>query len=287
MQASSSASERANSFKSLRNFRGRTVVLVFSNQGLGNLVNTAIILALMAITGQHGPKYSASKHLFLAWLSIDSLSGLAIWSALQSSLPSWPLLDGVSATANTAPVSTSVAPTDCARLEIFDCNRQKQFCPLGFLIRKAMTLSLLIIVCQAAMRISIQAVSLSNASSARLSHPPSIWLLRSLQDTSGIVHVINGVLIENFAQTIQWNRMFGGPLQGQLKSCGGCSMPSSLRSLASCCYGVSLASRRTPTSGSALVCTAPTTLPLCGTTKWGQQANHVSYTFEASKREPA
>ena len=34
-------------------------------------------------------------------------------------------------------------------------------------------------------------------------------------------------------------------------------MPSSLQSLASCCYGVSLASRRTPTSGSALVCTAP------------------------------
>ena len=88
MQASSSASERANSFKSLRNFRGRTVVLVFSNQGLGNLVNTAIILALMAITGQYGPKYNASKHLFLALLSIDSPSDLAIWSSLQSPLPS-------------------------------------------------------------------------------------------------------------------------------------------------------------------------------------------------------
>lgn len=61
MQASSSASERANSFKNLRQFRGRTVVLVFSNQGLGNLVNTAIILALMAITGQYGPKYSTSE----------------------------------------------------------------------------------------------------------------------------------------------------------------------------------------------------------------------------------
>ncbi|CAK0783592.1 hypothetical protein CVIRNUC_006791 [Coccomyxa viridis] len=64
--ASSSASERANSFKSLRNFRGRTVVLVFSNQGLGNLVNTAIILALMAITGQHGPKYSA-RAIEIVW----------------------------------------------------------------------------------------------------------------------------------------------------------------------------------------------------------------------------
>ena len=74
MQASSSASERANSFKSLRNFRGRTVVLVFSNQGLGNLVNTAIILALMAITGQYGPKYSASKHPILVWLGLAWLS---------------------------------------------------------------------------------------------------------------------------------------------------------------------------------------------------------------------
>lgn len=65
-QASSSASERANSFKNLRQFRGRTVVLVFSNQGLGNLVNTAIILALMAITGQYGPKYS-TKTLEIVW----------------------------------------------------------------------------------------------------------------------------------------------------------------------------------------------------------------------------
>jgi hypothetical protein len=46
--------------RSLRNKRGRTVVLVFSNQGLGNLTNTAIILALMAITGQYGPHYSTS-----------------------------------------------------------------------------------------------------------------------------------------------------------------------------------------------------------------------------------
>ena len=48
--------------RSLRNKRGRTVVLVFSNQGLGNLCNTAIILALMAITGQYGPKYNTSEY---------------------------------------------------------------------------------------------------------------------------------------------------------------------------------------------------------------------------------
>lgn len=65
VQASSSASERANSRKSLKNFRGRTVVLVFSNQGLGNLVNTAVILALMAITGSYGPKYSTSEQCAL------------------------------------------------------------------------------------------------------------------------------------------------------------------------------------------------------------------------------
>ena len=60
-QASSSASERANSHKSLKNLRGRTVVLVFSNQGLGNLFNTAIILFLMAVTKQYGPKYNTSE----------------------------------------------------------------------------------------------------------------------------------------------------------------------------------------------------------------------------------
>lgn len=35
--ASSSANERANASKKLRNQRGKTVVLVFSNQGLGNM----------------------------------------------------------------------------------------------------------------------------------------------------------------------------------------------------------------------------------------------------------
>lgn len=81
VQASSTANEMANSFKSLRNYRGRTVVLVFSNQGLGNLVNTAVILALMAITGQYGPKYSQSeplKNLLLKCIR-ESLSTL-LWS---------------------------------------------------------------------------------------------------------------------------------------------------------------------------------------------------------------
>lgn len=38
--ASSAANERANASKELRNQRGKTVVLVFSNQGLGNIANT-------------------------------------------------------------------------------------------------------------------------------------------------------------------------------------------------------------------------------------------------------
>ena len=56
--ASSSANERANASKKLRTQRGKTVVLVFSNQGLGNMCNTAVILFLMAVTGQYGPHYN-------------------------------------------------------------------------------------------------------------------------------------------------------------------------------------------------------------------------------------
>lgn len=59
--ASSAANERANSSKDLQKLRGRTVVLVFSNQGLGNLLNTLILLILMAIFHQYGPKYNQSE----------------------------------------------------------------------------------------------------------------------------------------------------------------------------------------------------------------------------------
>lgn len=46
--ASTSANERAESSVKLQKRRGETVVLVFSMQGWGNLVNTAVIIAIMA-----------------------------------------------------------------------------------------------------------------------------------------------------------------------------------------------------------------------------------------------
>ncbi|CAL8460494.1 g23 [Coccomyxa elongata] len=64
--ASSAANERANSTKHLQKLRGRTVVLVFSNQGLGNLLNTLVLLILMTIFHQYGPKYN-QRSLEAVW----------------------------------------------------------------------------------------------------------------------------------------------------------------------------------------------------------------------------
>ncbi|CAK0752621.1 hypothetical protein CVIRNUC_002160 [Coccomyxa viridis] len=56
--ASSSASERAESNKALRFRRGEMVVCTFTMQGWGNLVNTAVLCALLAIFHQTGNKYN-------------------------------------------------------------------------------------------------------------------------------------------------------------------------------------------------------------------------------------
>ncbi|PNW71997.1 hypothetical protein CHLRE_16g686750v5 [Chlamydomonas reinhardtii] len=56
--ASASANERAESSAALQKRRGETVVLVFSMQGWGNVVNTAVIIAIMAGFGQYGAPYS-------------------------------------------------------------------------------------------------------------------------------------------------------------------------------------------------------------------------------------
>ncbi|KAG2491417.1 hypothetical protein HYH03_010206 [Edaphochlamys debaryana] len=64
--ASASANERAESCPKLQKRRGETVILVFSMQGLGNLVNTAVIIALMAVFGLYGPTYDR-KSLELTW----------------------------------------------------------------------------------------------------------------------------------------------------------------------------------------------------------------------------
>ncbi|KAL6760417.1 proton/phosphate symporter, splice variant a [Haematococcus lacustris] len=52
--ASSSAAERSSTTPELRAYRGRQVVLVFSNQGMGNLICSIVILISMAIFGQTG-----------------------------------------------------------------------------------------------------------------------------------------------------------------------------------------------------------------------------------------
>ncbi|EFJ43350.1 proton/phosphate symporter [Volvox carteri f. nagariensis] len=56
--ASTSANERAESSTKLQKRRGETVVLVFSMQGWGNLVNTAVIIAIMAGFHQYSKPYS-------------------------------------------------------------------------------------------------------------------------------------------------------------------------------------------------------------------------------------
>jgi len=52
--ASASAAERSACSPELRAYRGRQVILVFSNQGMGNITNAAVILICMAIFGQTG-----------------------------------------------------------------------------------------------------------------------------------------------------------------------------------------------------------------------------------------
>ncbi|KAG2425952.1 hypothetical protein HXX76_013325 [Chlamydomonas incerta] len=64
--ASTSANERAESSSALSKRRGETVVLVFSMQGWGNLINTAVIIAIMAGFHQYHPPYS-SYALEVTW----------------------------------------------------------------------------------------------------------------------------------------------------------------------------------------------------------------------------
>ncbi len=52
--ASSSAAERAEGTAEIRQKRGRTVLLVFSQQGWGNFSNVLVIIIVMAITGSTG-----------------------------------------------------------------------------------------------------------------------------------------------------------------------------------------------------------------------------------------
>ncbi len=69
--ASSSAAEKAEISEEFRKHRGREVILVFSNQGLGNLVNCVVILVAMGIFGEtkHDLSASGSRHvLFLMYL---------------------------------------------------------------------------------------------------------------------------------------------------------------------------------------------------------------------------
>jgi MFS family permease len=56
--ASASAAERAEAQATLLEHRGQTIVLTFSMQGWGNVINTTVILALLGITGSTAPTAS-------------------------------------------------------------------------------------------------------------------------------------------------------------------------------------------------------------------------------------
>eukprot|EP00891_Asterochloris_glomerata_P008306 jgi/Astpho2/8306/e_gw1.00122.31.1_t len=64
--AASSASERAEGSTKLQKLRGQTVVLVFSMQAWGNLLNLAVLLFFMAVLGQYGPTYNPTR-LSIVW----------------------------------------------------------------------------------------------------------------------------------------------------------------------------------------------------------------------------
>lgn len=64
--ASSSAAERAEEKKSMTKHRGREVVLVFANQGLGNLMNCIVIVVALAIFGQTGELDSTGSRQVLS-----------------------------------------------------------------------------------------------------------------------------------------------------------------------------------------------------------------------------
>lgn len=52
--ASTSAAERSQADEALKHRRGEQVVMVFSGQGMGNLVNGCVILICMAMFGMTG-----------------------------------------------------------------------------------------------------------------------------------------------------------------------------------------------------------------------------------------
>ncbi|KIZ06012.1 Inorganic phosphate transporter PHO84 [Monoraphidium neglectum] len=65
--AASSAAERSQSDPALRQRRGEQVVLTFSQQGMGSLVNCSVILILMALAGQTGQALdpTASRNIII------------------------------------------------------------------------------------------------------------------------------------------------------------------------------------------------------------------------------
>jgi Na+/melibiose symporter-like transporter len=92
--ASASAAERSQADPALRNHRGQQVVLTFSQQGFGNLVNGCVILICMLIFGQTGtltPKgsqgvlslqfaFGAAISLFMVVWRYTKLEESGVWS---------------------------------------------------------------------------------------------------------------------------------------------------------------------------------------------------------------
>ena len=89
--ASSSASERAEGDPEMRKRRGETVVMVFSNQGIGNLVNTLVIIILMAIVGATGSTVDSNqatltwRFQFIIGTIIVAFASLYRWFFLEES----------------------------------------------------------------------------------------------------------------------------------------------------------------------------------------------------------
>jgi MFS family permease len=77
--ASSSAAERAQQDPVLRAYRGRQMCLTFSQQGMGNFVNCAVILILMVFFAQFGSEVDASASRAIIAIQFAAATAVALF----------------------------------------------------------------------------------------------------------------------------------------------------------------------------------------------------------------
>ncbi|KIY93363.1 proton/phosphate symporter [Monoraphidium neglectum] len=80
--ASSSAAERSQSDPALRNRRGEQVVLTFSQQGMGNLVNGCVILIFMVIFAQTGKSLEPTPSRNIIMLQFAAAAAVSVFMVL-------------------------------------------------------------------------------------------------------------------------------------------------------------------------------------------------------------